>query len=179
LSSNPIVSKRFSVDQTNINRVDITVDPLGGDRFNIQISSGGRTVQALDATAEQSQEPSPKEVSVQAWLGDSNASGGIPESDTFSFFGYAGDTLTLRLEADTKSGNNGGQATLRFSRLRQVTGTLPETITVQLASTGRYQIAVEQPSGGDELDYRGGYILKVESTHGSIGPLTPTRSVEK
>jgi hypothetical protein len=46
-------------------------------------------------------------------------------------------------------------------------------------STRRYDIAVEQPFGGDEKDYRGGYILKVESAQGAIKALVPARAVEK
>jgi hypothetical protein len=139
-------------------------------------------VEALNATAEQSQASSPKEVSVDAWLGDSkDAASGIPESDKFSFEGTSGDTVTLRLEADPQRGNNGGKATLRFGGppAQQVTGTLPKTITVQLAATGKCEIAVEQPSGGGEEDYRGAYILRVESAQGEIKTLYPTRSVEK
>lgn len=180
---NRITGKFFSLEQSNTNRVDITVDPLPDRRFDIRVSTGGnRTVAALDATAEQSQAPSPKEVSVDAWLGDSKDNpSGIPESDVFSFLGTAGDTVTIRLEADTRRGNNGGDATLRFGGppAQQVTGALPKRITVELASTGKYQIAVEQPLGGDEKDYRGGYILKVESAQGAIKALVPARSVEK
>ena len=179
---NHIAARFFSLERSNVNRVDITVDPLGGGRFDIRVSAGGRTVEALDETAKQSQAPSPKEVSVKAWLGDSNDNAsGIPESDVFSFNGTAGDTVTIRLEPDTRGGNNDGLATLRFGGppARQVTATLPKTITVQLASTGRYQIAVEQPSGGGEKDYRGGYILKVESALGEIQTLNPGRTVEK
>jgi len=187
LSSNRIDTKQFSLRQSNINRVDFTVDPLPGNRYDIRVSTGGnRTVEALDETAEQSQAPSPKEVSVDAWLGDSKDSpSGIAESDVFSFFGTAGDTVTIRLEADTRRGNNGGDATLRFGGppARQVTGALtvehPKTFTVELDSTRKYDIAVEQPLGGDEKDYRGGYILKVESAQGAIKALVPARAVEK
>jgi hypothetical protein len=139
-------------------------------------------VEALNATAEQSQASSPNEVSVDAWLGDSkDAALGIPESDKFSFEGTSGDTLTIRLEPNTRGGNNGGVATLRLlgPTTKQVTGELPKEITVQLASTARYQIAVEQPSGGSERDYRGGYILRVESALGEIKTLVPALSVEK
>ena len=177
---NNITGKYFSLEQSNSNRVDITVDPLGGDHFNIQISSGGHTLGALDA--EQSQGSSPKEVSVNAWLGDSkDAASGKPDSDKFSFFGTAGDTVTVRLEADARSGNNGGKATLRFGGppARHVTGTLPKRFTVELASTGRYEIAIEQPLGAGEEDYRGGYILRVESARGEIETLMPAVSVEK
>ena len=177
---NHITSKYFSVE--NKNRVDITVDPVfsSGRRFDITVSIGGRAVGTLDA--EQSQASSSKEVSVDAWLGDSkDAASGIPESDKFSFFGTAGDTVTIRLEADPQSGNNGGKATLRFGGppARQVTGALPKTFTVELTSTGRCEIAVEQPSGGGEEDYRGGYTLKVESAQGEIETLMPAVSVEK
>src|SRR5262245_21075558 len=170
----------FAIEKSGINRVDITVEPLprNPEHFRVRIVTGGKPL-APDAPAEQSQASSPKEVSVDAWLGDSkDAASGIPESDKFSFFGTAGDTVTIRLEADTQRGNNGGKATLRFQD-RQVTGTLPKTMRVQLAATGRCQIAVEQPSGGGEEDYRGGYVLKVESAQGAIEALAPALSVEK
>jgi hypothetical protein len=172
---------RFSLERSDVNRVDFTLDHYD----HITVSVNGRAVGTIDA--EQSEASSSKEVSVDAWLGDSkDAASGIPESDVFTFFGTAGDTVTVRLEADTKGGNNGGNATLRLLRrepLRQVSGELnpehPETITAELAETGKYQIAVEQPSGGGEKDYIGGYILRVESAQGTIKTLIPARSVEK
>ena len=178
-----LVAKYFSLKEGTSNRVYITVDPLGGDRFDVTVSTGTesprRPVEALDEAAQQAQASSPKEVSVNAWLGDSkDAASGIPESDVYSFFGTAGDTVTIRLEADPRAGNNGGRATLRFEG-RQEFGMLPNTITAQLPSTGRYQIAVEQRTGGSEEDYRGGYILRVESARGEIDTLVPARSVEK
>jgi len=192
LAADPIVNKRFSLEQGNVNRVDVTVDPLGGDRFNIQISTGGRTVEASEETAGQPEAaarrtPRPVSVSVNAWLGDStDNSSGIPESDKFSFYDAEEDFLTIRLEADPRSGNNGGFATLRLQTdfgapVNQVTGKLPQTITFfQVNQDLRYDIVVEQPTGGrGDADYIGGYILRVESALGTIGILTPGRSVEK
>ena len=105
----------------------------------------------------------------------------------FSFLGSSGDIVRLRLEPNTQSGNNGGHATLRFvgPPARQVTGVLtaehPNTFTfpVELPSTRRYDIAVEQPEGPREERYEGGYILTVESAQGKVYKLVPTDSVEK
>jgi len=178
----------FELDRTEsgVNRVDITVDPLEDNRFDVQISTGGRTVEALEETAGQPQVPAigtaAKEVSVKAWLGDSTGKpADIPEADGFFFSGTKGDTVTIRMEADTQGGNNGGNVALLFAGPpgRLVHGTLPRTITVQLASTTKYAIVVKQPLGVGGKDYVGGYILKVESAQGTISSLIPARSVEK
>jgi len=180
--------KNFELDRTESgdNQVDITVNPLG-NRLDVQISTGGRTVEALEETAGQPQAPAigteAKEVSVRAWLGDSTGNTeGIPETDEFFFSGTAGDTVTIRLEADTQAGNNGGKALLAYGLPgRFVHGKLPLTITVQPAST-KNMIFVKQPDRaliGGEKAYVGGYILKVESAQGTISSLTPARSVEK
>ena len=175
-----IAARNFSLEQRNINVINIAVDPQPNNRFDIHVSRPGNgAVEALAATAEQLQ-ASPNEVSVDAWLGDSN-NPSVPESDVFSFEGRAGDRVTVRLEADTRRGNNGGEATLRFVDFpaQQKTGTLPRSITFELPEARRYRIAVEQPTGGGEKDYRGGYILRVESAQGAIKALAPDNSVEK
>jgi hypothetical protein len=184
------VFQNFSLERSNVNRVDITAEVVYST-YDLKIYTGGkRTPEALEETAGQPEAPASRtaarEVSVNAWLGDSkDNSSGIPESDVFSFFGADGDTVTIRLEADTKGGNNGGFATLRlltdFGPVHEVTGKLPQTITLGSAvEARRYQIAVEQPTGGrGDADYIGGYILRVESAQGAIKTLTPARSVEK
>lgn len=102
----------------------------------------------------------------------------------FRIVGNAGDSVTVRLDPDTRGGNNGGHATLRFvgPPAQQVTDALtvehPQTITVQLDSTRSYDIAVEQEGLGDER-YKGGYILTVESAQGKLYKLAPFDSVEK
>jgi len=179
----------FELDRTEsgVNRVDITVDPLEDNRFVVHIYTGGkRTAEALEETAGQLEAPAgpsaAKEVSVKAWLGDSTGnSEGILETDGFFFFGTAGDTVTIRLEADTQGGNNGGNVALALQGPtgRLVHGTLPKTITAELPSTARYAILVKQPLGVGGKDYVGGYILRVKSAQGKISSLIPARSVEK
>jgi len=178
---------KFSLERSDVNRVDFTLGGNPAGLYTITVSVNGRAVSTIDA--QQSEASSSKEVSVEAWLGDSKDSpSGIAESDVFSFFGTAGDTVTIRLEADTKVGNNGGIASFAMvdphkKKLAKKRSKMPpfhpETITAELAETGSYQIAVEQPSGGGEEDYRGGYILRVESAQGTIKTLIPGLSVEK
>ena len=122
---------------------------------------------------------------VEGFLGDSknnvSEGPGTPaDSDVFYFVANAGDTVRVRLEADGVRGNNGGKATLRLvsPSARQVTGTLPLEFPVQVGSTARYDIAVEQPLGQGEELYKGGYVLTVESSLGNIERLVPTDSVE-
>lgn len=167
------------------NRVNITLEYQRSGFFTVssdhKAQSFGET--ATDATniLEQSQAPSPTELSVNAWLGDSKDPSGTPDSDMFHFAGEAGDSVTVRLEADTRGGNNGGQATLRFvgPPTKQVSGELPKRVDVTLGSTGRYDIVVEQPGEQGEQRYRGGYILTVESLQGNVRRLVPSNSVEK
>ena len=182
------------------NRVDITLDrirfigeyditvsingviqkKIGGEGFGETASAGGNTV-------EQPRASSPIELAAEARLGDSQDPSGRPDSDKWSFFGNAGDSITLRLEPDTTGGNNGGQATLRFvgPPTRQVTGALRPVfgqerwITVELGSTGRHEVAVEQADRQGTERYRGGYILTVESAKGTIHGLMPGDSVEQ
>jgi hypothetical protein len=88
----------------------------------------------------------------------------------------------VRLEPDNKGGNNGGHAILRFigPPRKQVSGELPLRIDIdQLASTGRYDIEIEQAAGQGEERYRGGYTLTIESAQGTIHGLRPDDSVEK
>jgi hypothetical protein len=175
------------------NHVFITLDDRPHGSFDIKVSTFKQVPKkeqpaafseiASDSTntIAQSQAPSPREVSVKAWLGDSQDPSGRPDIDVFSFFGTAGDSITMRLDPDTKSGNNGGHAILRFvgPPARQVTGELPKTIRVELDSTRRYDTAVEQAEGQGEERYRGGYILTIESEQGNIRGPVPGDSVEK
>lgn len=176
------------------NRVNITLEELPTGRIGVKFSAGGKKGAAASSEIatgglnelEQSQTSSPKEVSVKAWLGDSQDPSGRPDSDMFSFLGNAGDTVRVRLEPDNQGGNNGGHATLRFvgPPARQVTGVLtaehPNTFNfpVELDSTRRYDIVVEQPEGPRTERYEGGYILTVESSL-NIERLVPQDSVEK
>jgi len=171
-------------------RVNITLDDRPNGRFTVNVSTGGnQQAEALGmisgdsmGTAGHSQATSARQVSVKSWLGDST---GGPDSDKFRFLGNAGDSITVRLEPDTRGGSNGGQVTLRFMGppARQVTAALtiehPHTITVQLDSTRDYDIAVEQSEEQGELRYRGGYIQTVESAQGNPHRLQPLNSVEK
>ena len=175
---------RFKVNK-DTNRVDITID-------NTIIKVAVNGVESVEASAEtaaegvntlqQSQAPSPTQLSVEAWLGDSQDPSGRPDSDRWFFLGNAGDSVIVRVEPDNKGGNNGGHATLRFigPPTKQVSGELPMRIDVdQLGSTGRYDIEIEQAAGQGEEHYRGGYTLTIESAQGTIHGLTPGDSVEK
>ena len=144
----------------------------GSGRYDITVSGGGSGSQNT--------------AKVEAFLGrvQNNASEGPgtapPDSNVFAFHGNASDSVTVRLEADGVSGNNGGQATLRFvgPPAKQVTGTLPLEFHVGLGSTARYNIAIEQPVVQGAERYRGGYILTVKSSLGNIEKLVPTDSVD-
>lgn len=186
-----VQSKPFWLNRTSNNRVDITLKPVGNRQFIITVSGQGvQPTEAPDAiapdgmnTVQQSQTLSPeRELSVKAWIGDSQGNPpGTPDSDKFSFEGTAGDTVTVRLEADGQAGNNGGHASLRLlgPSTKEVTGTLPKRIDAELGSTGRYYIEVAQAPGQGQKGYSGGYILKVESSQGKIQKLVPTDSVEE
>jgi hypothetical protein len=192
-----LAEKNFFLLKRPANRVNITIDDVPNGKWHINVSTAGGVSSGVPApqrgeafgematggtnTLEQNEAPSRTELSVKSWLGDSQDPSGRPDSDVFHFVGNAGDSVTLRLEADTRGGNNGGHATLRFvgPPARQVTGELPKRITVELGSTGRYDIAIEQAVGQGERRYRGGYFLTVESSQGDIQRLVPTDSVEK
>ena len=178
------ITHTFTLDVQPGNR--FTLDPRAAGYFRLGRRTNG--AEALSETApdgmntvEQSQAPSPRRVSVKAWLGDSRDPSGTPDSDVFHFMGTAGDSVTVRLEADTQGGNNGGEATLRLMgpTARQVSGELPKRITAELDATGRYEIAIEQAAQFEERRYRGGYILTVESSQGKIRTLIPANTVEK
>lgn len=187
--------RKFVKIERPTNRVDITLEETPSGRVTIGFSAGGNKGAAASGeiatgglnTLEQSQASFLREVSVKAWLGDSQDPSGRPDSDMFSFVGNAGDTVRLRLEPDNQGGNNRGHATLRFvgPPARQVTGVLtaehPNTFNfpVELDSTRRYDIVVEQAEGSGTERYRGGYILTVESSLGNIERLVPNDSVEK
>lgn len=170
------------------NFVNITVEKRGIlFNYDIKISTGASSPKKTGElaaeginTLQESQVPPPRELAAEAWLGDSKDPSGRPDSDMFSFVGAAGDTVRLRLDPDTKGGNNEGHATLRFvgPPAREVTGTLPLQFPIQLGSTAKYDIAIEQP-GGQVERYRGGYILRIESAQGTIHGLMPADSVEK
>ena len=86
--------------------------------------------------------------------------------------------MTVKLEADTQGGNNGGRATLRLTGgaiNREKTGTLPLTIKADIPATGTYDVSVEQ-SG--ENPFRGEYDLSVGSERGLITAVVATDSVE-
>jgi len=181
------ITHTFTLDVQPGNR--FTLDPRAAGYFRLGRGTNG--AEALSETTpdgmntvEQSPAPSPTRVRrlpVKAWLGDSRDPSGIPDSDVFHFFGTAGDSVTVRLEADTEGGNNGGEATLRLMgpTARQVSGELPKRITAELSATGRYEIEVAQSAEQGEKRYRGGYILTVESSQGTIRELIPANSVEK
>jgi hypothetical protein len=183
------VKTNFNVNE-DTNRVDIKIGS-SRESFFIQVYVNGvrQTAEASAETAtegvnthQQSQAPSPTELGVEAWLGDTQDPSGTPDNDRWFFLGNAGDSLIVRLEPDNKGGNNGGHAILRFigPPTKQVSGELPLRIDIdQLASTGRYDIEIEQAAGQGEERYRGGYTLTIESAQGTIHGLRPDDSVEK
>jgi hypothetical protein len=185
--------KRFDLVRPT-NQVNLTIDEDRRGRPTIAVSFSGpprnrQSAAASNQTASdsanafaQSQGTSPREVSVRSWLGGSQSGSAI---DRFRIVaGNAGDSVTVRLEPDTRGGNNGGDVTLRFvgPPAKEATGPLtvehPKTITVQLDSTGSYDIAVETAGHGGER-YEGGYILTVESAQGKLYELAPFHTIEE
>jgi len=118
---------------------------------------------------------------VPSFLGDHpNQERNTRDFDIFQFNGTTGDQVKLRLEADPRAGNNGGQAALRINGKsvdQQRTGTLPLEITVPLGSTTTYDITMEEARISPDQRYRGAYILTLESSLGDIDALQPTSSV--
>jgi len=165
LSTRDYHRQSFSVNDRQGASIDITAS---GGRIKTTVNSGSKNI-----------------TKTESFLGESgnNVSDGpaAGDGDVFYFVANAGDTVRVRLEADGVRGNNGGKATLRFIGpvAGEVTGTLPlELPPVQLGSTTRCDIAIEQAAGQGDEQYRGGYILTVESSLGNIERLVPTDSVE-
>jgi hypothetical protein len=99
---------------------------------------------------------------------------GALDTDVFEFEGTAGDTVTVELETDDQSGNNGGEATLRLTggTLNRVkTGNLPLTIKADIPATGTYDVSVEQ-SGHNP--FKGYYNVSVGSEKDLIRGVVPT-----
>jgi len=173
-------------------RVDITVigkiSP-GMDRIVVSVYPAPRRAEASSETAtegvnavQQSEAHSAPQLAAKAYLGDSQVPSGTLDNDRWFFLGNAGDSVIVRLEPDNKGGNNEGNAILRFigPPTKQVSGKLPLRIDIaQLASTGRYDIEIEQAVGQGEEGYKGGYTLTIESAEGTIHGLRATDSVEK
>ena len=167
----------YALSTRDYHRQSFSVNGREGASIGIE-ASGGRIKTTVNSGSKNI-------TKVESFLGESRdnvSDGPAPgDSDVFYFVGNAGDTVRVRLEADGVRGNNGGKATLRFvgPLAREVTGTLPlELPPVQLGSTARYDIAIEQAAGQGDEHYRGGYILTVESSLGNIERLVPTDSVE-
>jgi hypothetical protein len=176
------INHTYTLDVQPGNR--FTLDPRAAGYF--RLGRGTNRAEDSSETAPDGVEslPSPTRVRrlpLKAWLGDSQEPSGAPDSDVFNFMGTAGDSVTVRVQADTEGGNNGGEVTLRLMgpTARQVSGELPKRITAELDATGRYEIAVEQAGQNEQQRYRGGYILTVESAQGKIHALIPANSVEK
>jgi len=179
----PTNQVNLTIDEDSRGSPTIGVSFSGGAPKNKQSAAASNQI-ASDSTNAfaQSQGTSPREVSVRSWLGDSQGGSDI---DMFRIVaGNAGDSVTVRLEPDTRTGNNGRDVTLRFvgPPSKETTGPLtvehPKTITVQLDSTGSYDIAVEAAGQGQQR-YQGGYILTVESAQGKLYKLAPFHTVEK
>ena len=120
--------------------------------------------------------------SVSSFLGDNpKQEKSKPDSDVFLFAGVGGDEVTLRLETNPQEGNNGGEANFAISgnSLNESTsGTPPLEINATLPADGKYSITVEQPKNSGQR-FRGGYLLSLSPTTGSIDLIEPTSSVEK
>ena len=125
----------------------------------------------------------PCSTGVSSFLGDNvKQEKSKRDVDEFNINGKEGDEVTLRLESDPRTGNNGGQATLMLtgnSLNEAVSGALPLEITSTLPATGDYSIVVAQPKGSNVERYRGDYMLTVDSSLGDSVSLRPTASVEK
>lgn len=135
------------------------------------------------ATLDINQQPAPPcPLSVSSFLGDNfKQEKSRPDNDTFNFASMSGDEINLRLESDPQAGSNGGSAgvNIRGSTLDESTsGVLPLDMDVTLPADGEYSISVYQPRNSGER-FRGSYILRVESSMGSIDTIEPGNDVEK
>lgn len=108
-----------------------------------------------------------------------------PDRDTFSFKDTEGDEVTLRLEEDGSVGHTGAEARLRLrgpigsasvDEFRR--GVLPLEIKAMIPMTGKYEIVVDQKSIPDDLRYRGGYKITLDSSLSDVEEIDPGRDVE-
>jgi hypothetical protein len=116
-----------------------------------------------------------------SYLGDQPRQRGRDDDD-FVFNGIAGEEITITLEANQQSGNNGGIASLglRGGSLNEfVEGVLPQEITATLPSDGKYSAIVMQPDIPRSERYEGGYYVSVESPTSNVGPLELGKNVER
>ena len=100
--------------------------------------------------------------------------------DTFLLDVQQEDEITVTVEADGESGNNGGNVGLRIrgnSIDQEVEGVLPLEISVMLPMADTYLIEIKQPKKPKDKRFRGNYILSVESAVG-IESIKPTNDVE-
>lgn len=117
-----------------------------------------------------------------SYLGDKPRQSGR-DRDGFLFDGTEGEEITITLEANPKSGNNGGIASLglRGGSLDEfVEGELPQEIIATLPSDGKYSIIVGQPKDIPRSKrYEGDYFLTVESPTSNVAPLELGNNVER
>jgi len=123
-------------------------------------------------------------ISTSAFLGD-RPKEFKPDIDTFKFEATDGDEIMLILEEDGAVGHIGEEATFRFrgpigsasvDELR--TGKLPLEITATIPKSGDYEIVISQKGISDDLRYRGGYIVTLDSSLGDVEEIVPSQDVE-
>ena len=126
--------------------------------------------------------------SATATLGDSPSGSGT-DRDSYLLEGLAGDALTLRLEGDGETGQQGDLAVLRLIAKgggfrRTESGKLPLTLSAVLPKNGSYLIEVRPlgkknatPGSGESGPLRGAYQLTAENA-GGVESLVPTADVE-
>ena len=154
--------------------VDIVVNKFNGKEDVIVVS--GDTV-----TVPEDQDNPNCGWGALSYLGDQPRQRGRDDDD-FVFNGIAGEEITITLEADQQSGNNGGIASLglRGGSLNEfVEGVLPQEITATLPSDGKYSAIVMQPDIPRSERYEGGYFVNVESATSNVGPLELGKNVER
>jgi len=122
--------------------------------------------------------------SVNAFLGD-RPQQSKPDRDTFSFSDTEGDEVILTLKKDGAVGHIGEEATFRLRGPRGSasldefrTGKLPLEITANIPTSGDYEIVVNQKGITDDLRYRGGYIITLDTSLGDVDEIVPSRDVE-
>jgi len=123
-------------------------------------------------------------LSVNSFLGD-RPQQHKPDKDTFSFADTEGDEVTLRLEEDGSVGHIGEEAGFRFrgpigsASLNEFrTGELPLEITTTIPESGEYEIVIDQKNILNDLRYRGGYVITLDTSLDDVDEIVPSRDVE-
>lgn len=122
--------------------------------------------------------------STNAFLGD-RPQQFKPDKDTFSFSATEGDEITLTLGEDGSVGHIGEQANFRLrgpvgsASLDEFgTGELPLEITATIPESGEYEIVIDQKNIPDDLRFRGGYKITLDTSLGDVDEIVPSQDVE-